>query len=221
MRHATTRLALGAVLALTSAGLGCGGGPDDGPADRISRQDLTDDVGTLTQYWTYTYDTSGRCTTIRTYSGAGALTEVTSFSYANGLRSESTTRAPGGTLLRSTTYTWAGGVLSRATNHASSGDVTGYSTYAFATGRKLTTYRYSATDVSLGRTDFTYDPVTQARTGSTTYDANDVVTGSSTRTYAGGLFVEAEMTFGANVTHRIFTYERGPLDGDFDVFFEF
>jgi hypothetical protein len=222
MRHAAARLALAALVVCVGPILGCDGPQDPLPrGSRISRQDHTDSAGALMQYWTYTYDAAGYATQVSTFNASGVLQGTTVYTNGGGVRTQATSRSATGTVTGWTTFAYDTGVLSEATQYTGAGAVLGQTTYVFVQGKKVTTNRYSATGAYAGRTEFSYDAATGHRLGSTSYDSVGAVTGTSTRTYSGDVFTEAQVGTGPSATHRIFTYGAGPSLIDLEPFFEF
>ncbi len=221
MRNAAARLAIAALVVCLGPNLGCDGPQDSVAGSRISRQDLTNSAGAVTQYWTYTYDPAGFVTQVSNFSSTNVLQGTTVYTYAGGVRTQATTRDAVGTVTGWTTYAYDVGVLSGATRYTAAGSVVDHTTYVFAQGKKMTTNRYSSTDVFQARTEFSYDAANGHRLGSTTYDSVGAVTSTSARTYLGNVFTEALLESGATVTYRKFTYAPGPCLVDYDAFFEF
>jgi hypothetical protein len=190
---------------------------------RIVKQELLSVAGVLSTYWLYSYDAAGLNTEIRAYTAANVLTSTTVLTTVGGYRTLATSRDTNGVVTGTTAYSYTTGVLSRTNYNAGNGTLTGYSTYAFLNGRKMTTFRFTATGVSLGRTDFTYDAVTGRRTTATTQDSLGVVTMTSTRTYVGGVWTQSQLDYptGGDSIIRRFTYETGVSAIDADIFFEF
>jgi hypothetical protein len=124
--------------------------------------------------------------------------------------------------MRTEEYAYDGDVLTALTFYSETHQISGYYTFVFSNGKKLTANCYSSSQLLRERIEFQYDSATGKRSGSTSYDASGAVTGSTARSYEGGLFTETRTEqVGKATTVRRFSYEEGPLGFDPDVYFEF
>jgi len=215
----------GLALLLVMLSASCGGGDGDPYArndwPRVARQDLLDASGGVISSFRLDYDASGLPLGVRTYDGADVLVSTTTYAYQDGHRTLATVRNPAGEVTSSTEYAYSGGVLSGSTSRSATGAVSLRNTYEFSGGRKITTRRFDAQAVLVGRVEFTYDETSRLRTGSTTYSGNEAVTGTSTRSYSEGRLSEVHLLAGSVATTRTFQYEAGPNVIDNEQFFEF